>query len=227
MFKKTILAALLIASTSATAGIITQNDSMEYELTGFQNQEMSFEKFNDEDGRYSLDSVTMTLSGEILGLARMESQSGQASLIDVTLAALLSLTTSNGQELIATLPEVSNDFNATAYDGVFDFDGTSGTTYFDMYAFHSETVTFFDTETIDLFKGLGLMNTFLSSNARSSVSGGGNLTSAFNSDARGILDITYSFTDTTATVAVPEPTSIAILGLSLMGLALTKRKKSS
>lgn len=225
MFKKTILAALLIASTSATAGIITQNDSINYQLTGFQNQEMSFEKFNDESGRYVLDSVTISLSGDVLGQAEMENRGEQASLIEFTLGALLSLTTDTGQELITILPEFSDTFSATAFDGLIDYSGTSGAVYSGIHAFHTESVTFFDTNSIALFLGLGSMSTFLSSDAQSNVSGGGNLSSAFISDARGAIDVSYNFTDTT--VDVPEPTSIAILGLGLIGVAFAKRKKSA
>jgi len=226
MFKKLLLTSALFIglSAGANAGIITQSSDVSYTDTDFSGVTLSFDQFDDLGGTRVLDSIEFTLFGELLSTARVENlSSSSASLITMTIRALLSLTTITGDSLVSTLPSLERTFDADVFDGVIDFDETSGRTFEDLYTSNTNSNIITDSTIMSLFLGTGNINTFLSGLADTSTTGGGNILSGFETDARGYVDVVYNYSEV-PTTEVSEPHNAALLGLGLAGMFFARRK---
>ncbi len=74
---------------------------------------------------------------------------------------------------------------------------------------------------------IGSGNRLLSAEAfgNSGTVGGGNLDTSVQTWANGTLTVVYDYTVPTPPVTVPEPASMALVGLGMMGLAAVRRRK--
>jgi hypothetical protein len=116
--------------------------------------------------------------------------------------------------LAGVVPVVSNTFNATAYDGVTDFGGTSGVSYLSLLA--SDNLNG-NVAPVDWAGWIGLGDVTLPVDAvgLSGGTGAGNLIQQFDTDAGADFLITYTYD----AAGVPEPGSIAMSALVLLGAA--------
>jgi hypothetical protein len=137
------------------------------------------------------------------------------------LAAILRLQRPDLSNLVVTIPVVSTVDNASAWDGVSDYAGTSGKTYANISASDSDFATTSSAGDKALFTGVGFISLPVEANGASTGSGAGNLLLQFQTLASASARVTYDYT------AVPEPSSLLALmsGLGgLMGFAIRRRR---
>lgn len=227
MFRKLLLGAALLGSLAlpAQAGLITQSADIDYTDTDFSTVALSFQQFDTLGGTRQLDSIGFSLFGEVLSTARVENLSGSSgSNINVLINALLRLTSNTGQSLVTSLPSLSESFSATVFDGQLDFAGTSGKTFDSLYSSNTGTSLITDANILSLFIGDGIVSTLLDGTADTRAAGGGNIIAGFETDARGAITMNYNFSEV-PTTNVSEPTHLALLGLGMMGLAASRRRR--
>lgn len=216
MLKKIICGAtLLLAAGYASAATITVSASVPLQTTNFD-QVVSVDQFDDMGGTRDLQAVTFSLEGFLVGNARLESLDAGPSLVTTTLSVTLTLSeTVTNNTLVITIPTLDEVFNATAFDGTIDFGGTSGITYDELTASQTESETYTDAATLDLFTGMGTIDLNLNALAESFASGAGNLITQFSTSAGGNIKVTYRYDD----VPVTAPAHLALLGMSLLAFA--------
>jgi hypothetical protein len=222
MLKKMLIgASLLCAAGFTSAATITLTDTVAVQTTNFTTS-LTFAKFDTMGGTRVLDSVAFSIDGSIFGSAEVESRDNAPATIVTTLEATLTLTDALTNVLVVTIPSVTNTFNATAYDNVLDFGGTSGITYPDLTANMSNSESYMDAATLAFFTAtmMGETTTFsFDATATSSATGAGNITSGFNTTAGGEVQVIYTYTDVPPPNMVSAPSHVALLGLGLLAFA--------
>ena len=223
---KNILCAtsLLCAATVSQAATITLTDTVALQSTNYGTT-LSFANFDDDSGNRILESVTFSIDGEITGTARIENLDTTLPLTVVAnLSAELSLTDALGNELVVTIPSVSTVFNATAFDGTLDFGGTSGLFIDNLSATQSNSQTYTDTATLNMFTGAGVSSFTFDAIAASIATGSGNVSTGLTTQAMASIEVIYTYSE--AAVSVSAPSHVALLGLGLVGFAgLRKLRK--
>jgi hypothetical protein len=218
-------ATLLCAAGVANAATVTFSDIVAVSPTNFTTT-LDLAKFDTMSGTRVLEAVTFSIDGSIFGSAEVESRDSRAAIITSTLEAQLTLSDADSRTLVVTIPTIINMFNASAYDGVNDFGGTSGATFNDLNANQSEQRTFLDAATLAFFTSVGMDNsaTFtFDAKASSVATGAGNLTSAFNTTAGGLVSVVYTYSD--MSIPVSAPSHIALLGLGLLAFAGVRKAR--
>jgi hypothetical protein len=171
----------------------------------------------------TLTGVSFTLSADIAGTASYESLDASPSIINITLSVNVSVMGPTPGSIIAlaVAPVINQAFAVTAFDGVLDFDGTSGGVFTSPASLISTTT---NVAPIDFgaFIGLGLLDFDLQAIGNSFATGAGNLITQFSTQALGKIEITYTYGD----VTIPEPMSLALFGLGLAGLGVAMRRKA-
>lgn len=207
---------MCVASLSTAAPIVL-TDTIAMQITDYT-KNLTFAQFDTMGGTRQLDSVSFSIAGSIVGTAQVESFDNKASTIVTTLSATLSLTDALSNVLVITVPTITNTFNATAHDGLFDYSGLSGMSYFGLTtsAFKAETYT--DVATKNFFTGSGTSMFTFDAKARSFANGSGNLKSLFTMEAGGVVTVTYAYTDGTST-AVSAPSHLAMMGFGILAVA--------
>ena len=225
MLKKILSGVTLMCVASLThAATITLSDTVALQTTNFTTT-LSFAQFDTNGGTRVLESVEFSIDGSILGDAQVESFDETATTLVTTVSAQLSLTDALNNVLVVTIPSVTNTFNATAYDGSIDFDGTSGISYLGLTASAFNSESYSDTATLDLFSGAGTSTFTFDASAISSVTGGGNIFSSFRTQAEGLVSVIYNYRD--VSVSVSTPSHLALFCVGIVALAGLRRARKS
>jgi hypothetical protein len=221
----TTLAGIIATTGSANAASISYNTSTDFQLTNISNAPLSVQKFDSSLG--TLNSVTLTFTGDLEGNAKFENLGASSTPITVNLAGQLGLTLA-GQSLFSinpqeTYPQDSSGYQVGAFDGTIDFAGTSGKTIQGLTAQKSETQSFTDAQFLQAFTGTGNLDFLFSALATSTVSGSGNMISQITTLAKAGVKVTYDYDPAQS---VPEPS--AALGFGLVaGIGLLSQRKKN
>ncbi len=220
--KSTLLTgAVFLAMTSlSSAATISFSDSVANTTTNYISS-VSLTKFDTALG--TLTSIKFTLDGTVLSNIKVESQDAAPAVITGTSSATLTLKRPDLSTLVVTLPVNSATFNATAFDGVVDFGGTSGNDFGTVSAMNNNAFTTSSAFDKALFSqaGFGSIVLPVSAVGLSAASGAGNLISQIATQAGAIATVEYTYS-----TVVPEPSTYVLLGSALASLAFFRRKLS-
>lgn len=214
------IAMMLIAGTAATAtaGTFSETYSGDFELTTTNwNETFDVVGFDSQNGTRVLKSVEITLNGDVVGNAQAESLDMGATLIELSLQATLTLSlTAAGTELAEVIPVVNESFNASAFDGMIDFGGTSGVSFLELSGSASESESINTQSVLDEFIDVASVSLDADATGSSFGSGAGNLITQFATEAGLDWEITYVYN------VIPAPGALALLGLG--GLVAGRRR---
>ena len=202
---------LLLCMGSAFAVTQTHTCTIPLSTTNWTNA-LSVPKFNSSLG--TLNGITFILTGHVEGAAMLENLETAAADITVNLSARLTLMRPDNSVLLVSIPVVSRTENVGSFDGEIDFLGTSGRTYENLSANHSETaVLLAPSADLGLFTGTGNINLPIRAEGFSSGEGAGNLLLQFRTLASAQAQVKYDYT------AVPEPPGLLAMMAGIGGLA--------
>jgi hypothetical protein len=213
-----IVAGAMALSTAASAATVVYNSNVITPKTTDYSDALSIPKFDPALG--ALQSIKVTLFGNLEGFVRFESLDASATTVTTNLTATLTLTRPDNTTIVVTIPAFSETRNVAAYDGVTDFAGPSGFTSPDIIASSSNFVTLTSATDLALFTGPGVLNGPLLAAGVSSATGAGNLITQFHTEAGGYASVEYTY------AAVPEAATWALMlsGFGLVGIALRRRE---
>jgi hypothetical protein len=220
-----ILSAVVLGSVLGTSAYaLTDGPYSDTIVTQNTNFTLSFSipKFN--SGLGTLDSITYTLTGNVLGDAKFENQDGSPATVTMAVQAILTLKRPDLSTIDIMIPAANTSDNVTAFDTVLDYGGTSGKTYTGLSDSHVDGPTVLSSGAdLALFTGAGnILLPFVASGA-STGSGGGNLALVFATQAGGSISVTYTYHND-----VPEPKVYGAIGaVACLGLLGYRRYRTS
>ncbi|NEO52772.1 MAG: PEP-CTERM sorting domain-containing protein [Okeania sp. SIO3B5] len=214
----------------ANALVKTYTDTFELAPTDITDALLSVQKFDGNLGE--LQSVTIGFDGQIVGDALVESLDAQAQTLTFTLGGTLTLLGDEilNNPLFEEAVSASASFEATAFDGVMDFSGTSGKSFEGLIATLSGENLYDDQAVLDFFTGAENVEFLFSASTDSKVTGAANIFAGITTQAGASVSVTYAYEVIDGDVLserVPEPSAILGLGLFAGAGFLSKRKVSS
>ena len=218
--KKQLLAlALIAAAGAANAGVVTQSQNFAY-MTGSPTNwgaipggapspvELNFTAFDASLG--TLDSVIVTLFGSVTSSVTVNAVTAEPFGADVTSGARIRVLSGPGTGAQLNISSTATTAPLSA--------GTNTTLDFG-------TLTNSTPLTVNLADFLSDVTFSLAAiGSNSCGTSGGNNGCDFSTVAGARIDVLYNFTAPTP-VAIPEPASMALVGLGMVGLAAVRRRK--
>ncbi len=227
-----IITTASIANANTNYSTKTYTDTYGLETTDIENALLEIKQFDGSLG--TLQNVTITFDGRIVGEGEIESVDAQAQTIIYTLSGNLQLDGPDflDNPLFDQDVSVSNSFDATAYDGSRDYAGTSGLRFAGLTARAEGENSYYDQLTLDNFTGDGDLEFLFSASTESSVTGAANISSFIFTQAGATVSVTYEYDDLgggvlSETERVPEPSTLLALGLFGGAAFFSKRKATN
>ena len=147
----------------------------------------------------TLTAIDIVNAGSLTSQIRVENMDQSAATITAQASGSLTLTgpglslTSLGPTPLQPTAQSVQTFNASAYDGVSDFAGTSGHDFGPQTATGSQSITLTAPSDLARYIGTGTVSLTENATATSSASGGGNLLSLISSTAGAQVVVTYHY----------------------------------
>ena len=225
MKKLTTLLAGIALAAGAQAATVTFADSFGLATTNWTHL-LSAQLFNPAQG--TLNSATFNFTDDIQQTLKAENVGASPSSITATPGASFLFRQGATNLLTTNLTAASANFQATAFDGIIDFGGTSGHNFGTFVT--SGTSTYVPTgAALTALIGTGTLGSLgygvdAAGTATIVTVGNGNLVNSFSTLARYNLTLVYDYTP--RAITVPEPGSMALFGAALAGLGFMRRKAS-
>ena len=236
MFKFGIaVSAVLLIGSSAQAAAITYGGTSPGSMidTGLHrtnfNASVAIPMFDRNLG--TLLDVSFSLGGTIMSRIRIENVDDAPQTVVATAQGSITLTRPDGTTLVAVLPAQSVSDSLQVFDGTVDFAGPSGVDFGAVTGSIVDTSGILtDAADLSLFSAAGGGSLLLPVAARgqSRVAGSGNITSAIQTQGEGSVQVTYDYAASPArSTDVPEPATLALLGMGALGTGLLRRSRSA
>jgi hypothetical protein len=181
---------VMLSAGLGGAGTITYTASYSLNPTNW-NTTLSFPKFDQNCD--CLQSICFQLNGHVEGTARFESFDAAPATITMNLQSTITLYRPDMTALVVVIPLANTSDNVTAYDGTFDYGGTSGKTYSGLSGNATDTKCSSTAADKALFCGTGNISLPISAAGTSNGSGAGNLVLNFSTSASASASVTYTY----------------------------------
>lgn len=170
---------------------VCYSDSVPMQTTNWVSS-VSIPRFNPADG--ILIGIHFWLHGSAVGDARVESLDNAPSTTSLQFASTIVLTRPDNSLVTFAIPQQNFSDDLTAFDGVIDFAGSSGTSHDDIIAVQSASAASpLPASDLSLFSGAGNIVLPVSASGASTGSGAGNMLVKFHQKAAASVEVCYIF----------------------------------
>lgn len=217
------LTGIVATAGAANAASLTYSDTFELATTDIRDEILSIRQFDASRG--TLTSVKIKFDGQLLGDASFENRDAQNQRMTFDLSGNLKLTGPAflSNPLFNESVSAADSLDATAFDGVIDFGGTSGGSFTGLTAFASGESIYTDQSILNAFMGNGNLDFLFTALGTSRVSGSGNIVSQINTQASAVVSVVYEYDKAQE---IPEPSAMIGLGL-VAGAGWLSRKRNT
>lgn len=140
----------------------------------------------------TLTEIDVSINGQITSDIKVENRDSSAATITGTVAGNVAVSGPDFYSAFATTSQ-NQTFNASAFDGVLDFAGTSGKDFGAISVPGTRAFILGTATQIADYTGTGTLTIYEEAQATSGATGGGNLTASIDSSASATVTVTYRY----------------------------------